>query len=171
MVFIAASFAAVVHGQKTVVVVDPTIPVTDNVELTTATDQAEIDRVALPKLKAKYQSESCSVDLELAGEVDGSFTKKGAAQTIAFFQVCQTGNGLGIVAVVVIENGKVIGTFGSDSGWSFDIGALPDINGNGIDEFTLSFGGGMHQGMGGIGRQDERAQPPAGRVHRRHTGS
>ncbi len=151
LIIFAVLLTTAAHAQKTVVVVDPTKPVTDSQELTTATDQDEIDRIALPKLKARYQSDGCAVDLEFTGEATGSFTKKGAAQTIAFFQVCQTGNGLGVVAVIVTENGKVVGTFGSDSGWSFDIAALPDINGNGLDEFTLSFGGGMHQGQGGIG--------------------
>ena len=31
------------------------------------------------------------------------------------------------------------------------INSIADLNANGLDEFSLSFGGGMHQGQGGIG--------------------
>lgn len=148
---VAVALAAAVSAQKTVVVLDPTVAVPERETPLKATYQSEIDRVALPRLKAKYESDICPVELDLAGEASGSFTRKGAEQKIAFFQVCQTGNGLGIVALVVTENGKVISIYGSESGWSLDIGALPDINANGLDEFTLSYGGGMHQGQGGVG--------------------
>lgn len=151
IVLIIAAFFAAAQAQKTVVVIDPTIPVANIDAAATATNQVEIDRVALPKLKAKYESDACTVNLELAGEASGSFTKANAKETIAFYQVCQTGNGLGVVALVVTEGGKVTGIYASDSGWSFNIGSLPDINGNGLDELTLSFGGGMHQGQGGVG--------------------
>lgn len=150
LLFIGLLVAAA-NAQKTVVVIDPTIPTADVGTVATATNQEEIDRVALPKLKARYENDGCTVNLELAGETSGSFTKVNSKETIAFYQVCQTGNGLGVVALVVTENGKVTGIYGSDSGWSFDLGSLPDIDSNGLDELTLSFGGGMHQGKGGVG--------------------
>lgn len=147
--FFVALLAAFSFGQGMVVVVDPTVPAKET--KLSAADQRLVERYALPKLKAKFESDSCPVELEPAGVVSGAFTKAGAVQKLAFFQVCQTGNGLGIVGLVLIENGKVTGIYASDSGWSIDIGVLPDINQNGIDEFTLSFGGGMHQGQGGTG--------------------
>lgn len=147
--FFVASLAAFSLGQGTVVVVDPTVTPKEN--KLSAADQRLVDRNALPKFKSQYESDTCPVELEAAGFVSGAFTKAGAIQKLAFFQVCQTGNGLGIVGLVLIENGKVTGIYASDSGWSVDIGVLPDINKNGIDEFTLSFGGGMHQGQGGTG--------------------
>jgi hypothetical protein len=143
------AFAVSYYGQGTVVVVDPTVKAVET--KLSAADQAVFDRNALPRVKAKYESDTCPVSPEVAGVVKGAFTRVGAKQTLAFFQVCQTGNGLGIVGIAVFENGKIVGLFGSDSGWSLDAGVLPDINRNGIDEFTLSFGGGMHQGQGGTG--------------------
>lgn len=151
LILFIAAFVATGDAQRTVVVIDPTIPTADVGTAATATNQVEIDRFALLKLRAKYESEACSVNLELAGEASGSFTKPNARETVAFYQVCQTGNGLGVVALVVTENGNVTGIFGSDSGWSFNLGSLPDIDGNGLDELTLSFGGGLHQGEGGVG--------------------
>lgn len=141
--------ASLSYGQATVVIVDPTVP--GKQSKMTDSEQKLFDRVALPKFKAKYQDEGCAVEPEIAGVVDGAFTKTGARQRLVFFQVCQTGNGLGIVGLAVIEDAKIVSTFGSNSGWSLDAGVLPDINGNGLDEFTLSYGGGMHQGEGGTG--------------------
>lgn len=142
-------FAALSFGQGTVVVVDPTLKAQES--KMTAAEQKLFDRVALPKFKARYADDICTIEPETASVIDGAFTQAGTKQRLVFFQVCQTGNGLGIVGIAVIENGKVIGTFGSEGGWSLGAGVLPDINGNGLDEFTLSYGGGMHQGQGGVG--------------------
>ncbi len=135
-------------GQKTVVVIDPTKPVVEG-----KIGQAEDDlfHSAMPAVKRQIGSETCTGEVERAGVAHGSFSKPGAKQTLVFYQFCQTGNGLGWVGLVLMENGKVIGNYVSDSGWSLAMSAIPDINKNGLDEFTLSFGGGMHQGEGGVG--------------------
>ena len=83
--------------------------------------------------------------------MNGAFTTAGPKQTLVFYQFCQTGNGLGWVGLVLIEDGKVIGNYISDGGWSANIGVVPDINQNGLNEFTLAYSGGMHQGQGGVG--------------------
>jgi len=140
-----------VAAQKTLVIYDPTVVLDDGLPMLPDDEQAVFDSTVLPKLKAKYQSEGCAVDPELAGEVSGRFTKRGIVQKAAFYQICQTGNGLGIVAIVIFEDGQLVGVWGDNSGWSMEINAIPDMNANGIDEFTLSFGGGMHQGQGGVG--------------------
>jgi hypothetical protein len=51
----------------------------------------------------------------------------------------------------LIEDGRLVGNYISDSGWSIDIETVPDINRNGLDEFVLAFSGGMHQGESGTG--------------------
>lgn len=140
-----------VSAQKTLVVYDPTVVLMDEVAALPDAEQAVYEQSVLPKLKAKYQSEGCSVEPELAGEVSGKFTKKGTIQKAAFYQVCQTGNGLGIVAIVIFENDELVGIWGTESGWTLQINSIADLNANGLNEFTLSFGGGMHQGQGGIG--------------------
>ena len=142
-------FGILANGQGTVVINDPTATAKET--KLTASDEALINRDALPKIKAKFAENPCEVELETAGVVHGSFTRSEAKQTLVFFQICQTGNGLGIVGLVLIENGKVLGNFASDGGWSADIGLVPDINQNGVDEFVLAYSGGLHQGQGGIG--------------------
>ncbi len=149
--FIVFLFAGFTAAQKTRVIYDPTVELMDEVPTLPDTEQELYETTVLPRLTEKFQSETCSVDPELAGEVSGSFTKKGVVQKLAFYQVCQTGNGLGIVAIVVFENDKLVGIWADDSGWTLSVTTVADLNTNGLDEFTLSFGGGMHQGIGGIG--------------------
>ena len=154
IVFLVLLFVVVaipVSAQKTLVVYDATLELLDELPMLPDAEQAVYERSVLPKLKAKYQSDTCSVEPELAGEVSGKFTKKSVVQKAAFYQVCQTGNGLGIVAVVVFENNKLVGIWGDESGWSLQINTIADLNGNGFYKFTLSYSGGMHQGEGGIG--------------------
>ena len=143
--FIVGVFSA--YGQGTVVVVDPTK--TADEALLSKADEAVFNK-ALPAVR-KHVAEACTEEVEISGIAHGAFSKPGAKQTIVFYQYCQTGNGLGWVGIVLMENGRVVGNFIDESGWSVDAGSLPDINQNGLDEFTLSYGGGMHQGQGGIG--------------------
>ena len=149
--FCTLIFVNLAFAQKTLVIYDPTVTFEDEVPMLPDAEQAVFEGTVLPRLKAKYQSDGCSVEPELAGEVSGRFTKRDVVQKLAFYQVCQTGNGLGIIALVVFENDKLVGVWGDESGWTLSINSIADINANGTDEFTLSFGGGMHQGQGGIG--------------------
>lgn len=142
-------FAAFANGQKTIVVNDPTK--TENRSKLSDEESALLDKVVLPKITAKYQRDSCNVNLESAGVIHGSFTRPNSKQALTFFQICQTGNGFGIVGLALIESGKVIGIFSADAGWTVNIGRVPDVNKNGLDEFTLAYSGGMHQGQGGVG--------------------
>jgi hypothetical protein len=142
-----ATFA--VGAQGTVVVHDPTKDAPE--AKLTKTEQALLDSV-MPAVAKHVSSDSCDKQTrDTSGIAHGAFTRAGAKQTLIFYQYCQTGNGLGWVGLVLIDGGKVVGNYVSDSGWSMGIETVPDINKNGLDEFTLAFGGGMHQGQGGVG--------------------
>lgn len=143
-VTVSAAFA-----QTNVLINDPRaeLPTT---ELSTS-DKLIVERDALPKVRKKLASEVCVEEFEAAGMVTGSFSKKGASQKLVFYQFCQTGNGLGMVGLVLIDGEKVIGNYTSDGGWSVGVTVLPDINQNGLNEFALHYSGGMHQGQGGTG--------------------
>ncbi len=143
-----ALFALPAFGQTTVVVIDPTKPVAQG---TIGKMEDDTFFSAIPAAKRQIGSEMCTGEVERSGVIRGAFSKAGAKQTIVFYQVCQTGNGLGWVGLVLIENGKVIGNYVSESGWSLAMAKISDVNKNGLDEFTLSFSGGMHQGEGGVG--------------------
>jgi len=147
---IALCFASVCMAQTGVVINDPTLPTT--AAKLTAAEQSIMDKSVLPAARKKLASDLCEETVEAAGIVQGSFTKPGARQTLIFYQLCQTGNGLGAAGVAVIEDGAVVGNFVSaDSGWTVDARALPDINQNGVNEFALYYSGGLHQGEGGTG--------------------
>jgi len=136
-------------SQGTIVVHDPTKDAPE-VKLTPA-EQALFDH-SMPAVAKHVALESCDTETrETSGLAHGAFTRSGAKQTLIFYQYCQTGNGLGWVGLLLIEGGKVVGNYISDSGWSVGIETVPDINQNGLDEFALAFGGGMHQGAGGVG--------------------
>lgn len=145
---VIAVFSFVSFGQV-VVVVDPTKPMPE--KKLSAANQISFDRVATLGIKKNMSSNGCTAEPEVAGFADGSFSKPNSKQTIIFYQYCQTGNGLGWAGLLLIENGEVIANYMADSGWTLDLAALPDINKNGLDEFALSWGGGMHQGQGGVG--------------------
>ena len=145
---IVAALGISVFGQ-TVVVIDPTKD-TPAAKLSAAEENI-LRNEAVPRVKKKLTDAACNAEPEPAGVAYGSFTKAGAKQTLIFYQYCQTGNGLGWAGLVLIENGKMTGNWAADSGWTLGIETVPDINKNGLDEFTLSWGGGMHQGPGGTG--------------------
>ena len=146
-----ALFLVLVHNTfgQTVLINDPTIP--ENETPLPAAERAFIEREVWPALRKKYESEECTPEFDSAYLIRGSFSKPGANQSLVYFQICQTGNGLGIVALALIENGKVSLLFASDAGWSVGARSLPDINQSGLDEFALYYSGGMHQGAGGTG--------------------
>ena len=145
---IVAALGFTAMGQI-VVVVDPT---KDSPEAKlSAAEDIILKNDAVPRVKKKLTDAACTAEPEPAGVAYGAFSKAGAKQTLIFYQYCQTGNGLGWAGLVLIEGGKMIGNWAADSGWTQEIAVVPDINKNGLDEFTLSWGGGMHQGQGGVG--------------------
>ena len=132
-----------------VVVNDPTVG-SKHAEMTSA-ERKIFERDALPAVRSAVPAEQCTEDLEDAGVARGAFTEPGKRQSLIFYQFCQTGNGFGINGLVLIEGDSVVGNSISDGSWGLDIAAVPDINRNGILEFTLAYSGGLHQGAGGIG--------------------
>lgn len=141
------AFAASAFSQA-VVVHDPTKEPRES--KLTAADRAVFD-TATAAAKRQISTDTCDPEIDVAGFASGAFTRSGATQTIVFYQYCQTGNGFGWVGLVLIEGGKVVGNYLAEAGWTVDIERIQDINKNGLDEFTLAYSGGMHQGMGGTG--------------------
>lgn len=140
-----------VFGQQTVVINDPNVELKSE-EISPAVE-ALIKEKVLPKVRQKwlFTDSVCEEAFEPAGAVKGSFSKPNSNQTLVFYSFCQTGNGLGNNGLVLIEDGKVIGSYVTEGGWTLGIKVLPDINQNGLNEFLLYWSGGMHQGQGGTG--------------------
>lgn len=140
---------AIALAQNSIVVNDPTR--TSEPAKPSAAEQALFDRDVLPKVRERNSSDVCEGNAEIAGVAHGAFSHTGAKQSLIFYQYCQTGNGFGWAGLVLIENGKLAGSYISNAAWTVDIGRVGDVNQNGLDEFTLHWSGGMHQGQGGIG--------------------
>lgn len=149
-VVLAVVLACVVTVLPQIVVVnDPTVT-TKQAEMTAA-ERKIFERDALPAVRQMVKSDVCEESLQDAGVVRGAFTAPGKRQSLIFYEYCQTGNGFGMNGLVLIEGDSVVGNFISDGGWGIDVATVPDINQNGILEFTLAYSGGLHQGVGGTG--------------------
>lgn len=117
-----------------------------------AAEENLIKNQVLPKARKLWSAnEVCTEEFEIAGTARGAFSKPNASQTLIFYQFCQTGNGFGNNGLVLVENGKIVGSYVSEGGWALSLSSLPDINQNGLNEFALYHSGGMHQGQGGTG--------------------
>ena len=132
-----------------VVVNDPTV--TAKQAEMTAAERKIFERDALPAVRQIIKSDVCEESLQDAGVARGAFTAPGKRQSLIFYEYCQNGNGFGMNGLVLIEGDNVAGNFISDGGWGVDIAPVPDINQNGILEFTLAYSAGLHQGVGGTG--------------------
>ncbi len=150
MAIVAAAIIGVASSsaQTTVVVHDPTKE-SKRSDLS-ALDQAAFD-TAISAAKQHVSKDTCDPDIDVAGSATGSFSRARSIQTLVFYQYCQTGNGFGWAGLVLIEDGKVAGNFITEGGWTVGVEKVSDVNQNGLDEFTLAYSGGMHQGMGGTG--------------------
>jgi len=76
----------------------------------------------------------------------GSFTKPKADQKAILYQYCEVGHDMTLNGIAVIENGQVVAHVVYEGGGDHAIGALPDINGNGLSEILLAAGG-TNQGI------------------------
>lgn len=146
----AVLLAAVVAASAQVIVVHDPTKESSEARLTAA-QQAIFDRDVLPAAKKMVAKDVCEPEVEISGVAYGAFTRAGARQTLIFYQYCQTGNGFGEVGLVLLDGDKVAANLIGDTGWSLGVETVKDVNQNGLDEFTLAYSGGMHQGQGGVG--------------------
>jgi hypothetical protein len=76
---------------------------------------------------------------------EGSFTRPRAKQKAVLYIVCAYGHGMAYDGIAIIESGNLVAHVKYEGGVDRAIGALPDINGNGLSELLFS-GGGTWQG-------------------------
>lgn len=145
--FMFGLLAAVGYGQKTVVINNP-LKSEEPAKLSAA-DEELIKTNVLPKIRPlvaqAVKDETCNFEFQPVGIINGAFSKPNSSQTLVFFHVCLTGNGMGQNGLVLIENGKISAAYFGEGGWASDIKVLPDINHNGLNEAALYYSDGMHQ--------------------------
>jgi hypothetical protein len=135
-------------AQTTIVINDPT---KESPKFISPVEENLVKRQILPKARKLWAGDVCTEEFEITDIAKGAFSKSGVSQTLIFYQFCQTGNGFGNNGLVLVENGKIVGSYVSEGGWALGLKSLPDVNQNGLDEFLLYYSGGMHQGQGGTG--------------------
>jgi hypothetical protein len=112
-----------------------------------AADTALLDRLARPAARQAWKgSEGCKDEFEVLDAVTGAFTRRGASQRAFLYRFCTTGHGFGASGVAVIEDGKTVAHLAYDGAADYALGALPDLDGDGLSEILL-VGGGTNQGI------------------------
>jgi hypothetical protein len=106
-----------------------------------STDVQLVRRYALPKARRIWRgSGGCDEAFEVVGVASGSFTKPGTEQRALLYRFCVTGHNFANNGIAIIEGGSMVAHIVYDGGEDYSIGALPDINGNGLSEIVLGDG-------------------------------
>jgi hypothetical protein len=71
----------------------------------------------------------------------GSFTKPGSDQKAILYRYCMTGHNRALNGIAVIEGDRIAAHIIYEGDWSNAVGALPDLNGNGLSEILIAAGG------------------------------
>jgi hypothetical protein len=100
----------------------------------------EIEPAAVKFWKQKGK-ECDEPELEVIDIAKGSFTKASSNQEAILYKYCTTGHNFALDGIAVLENDHVVTHILYEGAWNLAIGALPDINGNGLSEILVSTGG------------------------------
>jgi hypothetical protein len=85
-------------------------------------------------------SGGCNEGFEVIDVATGSFTKAKTEQRAVLYRFCVTGHNFANNGIAIIEGGSMVAHIVYEGGEDYSIGALPDINGNGLSEIILGDG-------------------------------
>lgn len=106
-----------------------------------SSDVQLVRRYALPKARRFWRgNDACTESFEVVGVASGSFTKPDTEQRAVLYRFCVTGHNFANNGIAIIEGGSMVAHIVYDGGEDYSIGALPDINGNGLSEIILGNG-------------------------------
>lgn len=96
---------------------------------------------ALPAARQFWgNSNACMEGFEIIDAASGSFTRAGANQRAILYRFCVTGHNFANNGIVIIEEGKIVSHLLYEGGEDNSIGALADVNNNGLSEIILGNG-------------------------------
>jgi hypothetical protein len=78
---------------------------------------------------------------DIIDHAQGSFTRQGASQTAVLYRYCTTAHNFALDGIAIIEQGQLVSHLVYEGSWDNALGALPDLNGNGLTELLISTGG------------------------------
>lgn len=76
-------------------------------------------------------------DPRIVGVAKGSFTKPHSNQQAILYQFCSTAHNFALDGIAITEADRVLAHFIYEGAWDAAMGALPDINGNGLSEIMI----------------------------------
>jgi len=109
---------------------------------------ASLKRNVQPAAKRFWdkRADQCDEELEVIDAAQGSFTKPKSNQKAILYRYCTTGHNFALNGIAVIEDGQLAAHYVYDGAWDNAIGALSDIDGNGLSEILIATGG-TNQGI------------------------
>jgi hypothetical protein len=80
-------------------------------------------------------------DIRAIDVAPGAFTRPKAEQKAILYSFCEVGHNQNLDGIAIVENGAVVSHIVFEGASNTAIGALPDINGNGLAEIVVAAGG------------------------------
>ena len=112
---------------------DPAVP--------SAAEAALLDKTVHPAARQAFQKmEGCADEFAVIDAAPGSFTRAQARQKAFLYRYCSTGHGFAANGLAVIEEGRVVAHVTYEGGWDNALGALPDLDGDGLSEILIASG-------------------------------
>ena len=112
-----------------------------------AAEAALLESAVRPAARQAFQKlEGCADEFTVVDVAAGSFTRAQARQKAILYRYCTTGHGFAADGLAVIEDGRVVAQVFYEGGWDSALGALPDLNGDGLSEILVASGG-TNQGI------------------------
>ncbi len=105
--------------------------------------------VALARRAARAawsNQQNCDSGFEALDIAQGSFTKAQMSQRAILYRHCTTGHNFASDGIAIVEGDKLVTQVAYEGAWDYAIGALPDINKNGLSEIIVATGG-TNQGI------------------------
>jgi hypothetical protein len=112
-----------------------------------AAEAALLESAVRPAARRSFQGvEGCADEFAVIDAAAGSFTRPKARQKAFLYRLCTTGHGFAADGLAVIEDGRVAAHVVYEGGWDSALGALPDLDGDGLAEILI-VSGSTNQGM------------------------
>lgn len=106
----------------------------------TAAELNWLKRHVLPDAHSHWQEQedSCEEGFSVKDVAAGAFTKANATQKAYMYQYCETIRGMSNDGIAIVEDKQLVAHLMYEGTWSSALGALPDINRNGLSEILIT---------------------------------
>ncbi len=106
----------------------------------TASELAFVKAAVFAKARKFWSEPDCLEGFQLLSKTTGAFMRKGSQEVAYLYSLCVTGHCHGINGIAMFEGKKLVLHVGYEDGCESEIERLPDINGDGLDEFYVDGG-------------------------------